>query len=86
MAATEKMIVIVDSSGTVVGAAHIGASNKSRMNVAMVPLPGQTLHEVDVPQEISTLESGHLFHLAISAARFNAGTRKLEFAAAPPKQ
>ena len=77
---TQKMLLVIDpATGRVVGAAHTQNKNAAKINTGLVPLPGQEIHEIEVPQEITRLKSGHSFHMAISHAKFNLATRKLEF-------
>jgi len=42
-------------------------------------MPGQEIHEVEVPEALLRLKAGHEFHMALSHAKFQQATGKLEF-------
>jgi hypothetical protein len=73
------MLVVTNAAGRVAAAAHMPEGQPSKMNVGIKALPGQEIHEVQVPEEITRLKSGHEFHVALSHATFNRATRTLEF-------
>ena len=79
MSTTKKMLIVTDAEGKIIAAAHLDDAQRSGPNVGVVPLPGQTIHEVDVPEALTKLRSGHEFHLALSRARLNPMTGKIEF-------
>lgn len=74
-----KMLLITNEAGGIVGAAHLPGKSSRKENVALEPLPGQRVHQVDVPDSIARLSSGHHFHLALSHATFDAASGKLTF-------
>ncbi len=78
METIQKMLVVTDGSGRVVAAAHPGKASKEGMGVGIMPLPGQIIHEVEVPEAVTRL-SGRDFHQVISQARMELGTLKLKF-------
>jgi len=78
MATTRKMLVLTDATGRIVAAAHPGAASSSGMGVGITQLPGQTIHEVDVPEAVTRL-TGRDFHQMVSGARFVPGTPTLVF-------
>ncbi len=73
-----KMLVVTDAAGKIVAAARRGASSVKGQSLAIKPLPGQTVHEVDVPEPVTRL-SGRDFHLLLSQSRFEHGAAKLTF-------
>jgi hypothetical protein len=79
MAAKKKMLIVTDPSGKIVAAAHLDQGGQPGMSAAITPLPGQTVHEVEVPGELARLTSGPAFHSALSQAQFTPGTGKLKF-------
>lgn len=76
--ATRTMLVVTDATGRVVAAAHLGPAGNERQGVGIAPLPGQTIHEVEVPEPLTRL-SGRDFHQFMSQARIMPGTLKLAF-------
>jgi len=77
---SKKMLLVIDpKTGRVMGAAHMGGGSSPKMNVGLTPLPGQEIHEVEVPEEITRLKGGHEFHMALSHAKFDLATRALKF-------
>ena len=79
MASTKRMLVVTDAAGRIVAAAHPHDGKPSKMNVGISALPGQEIHEVDIPEEVTRLKSGHDFHMAISHAKFQRTTGTIEF-------
>jgi hypothetical protein len=77
-AGTHSMLVITDEQGNVVAAAHKGEGSVPGLTVAVSPLPGQTIHEIEVPEPIARLR-GRDFHFFITQARFEIPTAKLKF-------
>lgn len=75
---TRSMLVVTDATGRVVAAAHAGKAGDERIGVGIAPLPGQTIHEVEVPEPLTRL-SGRDFHQFMSQARLVPGTLKLSF-------
>lgn len=59
MAETRRMLLITDSGGRVIGAVAQGpAAEGSGHGIAVAPLPGQAVHEVDVPAELASALQG----------------------------
>ncbi len=79
MASKTKMLVVTDAAGRILAAAHPNRGKSSKMNVGLSPLPGQELHEVEVPEELTRLKSGHDFHMALNHAQFHRASGKLAF-------
>jgi hypothetical protein len=79
MASTKRMLLVTDASGRVLAAAHPNEGSPSKMNVGLAPLPGQEIHEVDVPEALLRLKAGHEFQMALSHAKFERATGKLRF-------
>ena len=52
---TAKLFIIRGSMGQIVAAAPAASGKKSNMNVALAPLPGQVMHELDVPDVVLRL-------------------------------
>ena len=75
---TRKMLIVTDESGRIVAAAHPGDASMKGVNVGIVALTGQVIHEVDVPEALSQL-SGRDFHQVMSQARMEPGTLKITF-------
>ncbi|HKP04741.1 MAG TPA: hypothetical protein VJU77_15415 [Chthoniobacterales bacterium] len=61
-----KTSIIVDSAGNLIGIGHstpLSTEDKKsnvQMESGVIAQPGQTLHEVDVPEELLRLEGPHL--------------------------
>jgi hypothetical protein len=59
-----KLNIIVDSAGNVIGAAHVAAPLKGAkapaIEAGIIPAPGQSVHEVEVPAEVARLEGPEL--------------------------
>lgn len=79
MAQSKRMLIVTDGTGRVLAAAPSGDVESSKLHVGLDALPGQMVHEVDFPVELTLLESGHDFHLALSQARFDTAKAHLEF-------
>lgn len=75
---TRKMLIVTDASGRTVAAAHLGAASTKGLGVGIMPLPGQQIHEVELPDAVAEL-SGRDFHQVISQARMEPGALKLTF-------
>jgi hypothetical protein len=78
MSQTRKLLLITNSEGRVVAAANHGESSQSGLSLAIRPLPGQRVHEVEVPEPITRL-SGRDFSMLMSQARFEVGPARLSF-------
>ena len=78
MTQSRKMVVVTDTEGRVIAAGHRGESSVKGLNIAIKPLPGQTVHEVDIPELVTRLP-GRDFHLLLSQASFDFGAAKLTF-------
>lgn len=74
---TRKMILVTDMNGAIIAAAHVQPNSGDDPQVRLEPLPGQQIHEVEVPEEVAEIGSGQSFFLAISGARIEPGTGKL---------
>ncbi len=75
---TRKMLIVTDGSGRIIAAAHPGSASTKGVNVGITALPGQVIHEVEVPEAVLQL-SGRDFHQVISQARMEPGTLKITF-------
>jgi hypothetical protein len=75
---TVSMLFITDERGNVVAAAHRGSGSVPGQNVGINPLPGQRIHEIEVPEPIARL-GGRDFHLFVSQARFEVRAAELKF-------
>lgn len=53
---TIAMHVVTDERGRVVGAAHLGRSSDDDVEIGIRPLPGQRVHQVEVPAIVARLE------------------------------
>lgn len=78
MAETRTMLLITDEHGHIVGAAHKGSGSLPGLTVGISPLPGQTIHEVEVPEPVTRL-TGRDFFLFASQARFETAPMKVTF-------
>jgi hypothetical protein len=78
MTETRTMLFITDEHGNIVGAAHKGEASAPDLSVGISPRPGQTIHEVEVPEPVTRL-TGRDFHLFVTQARFETPTAKLRF-------
>ena len=70
-----KMHVLTDEHGRVVAAAHVGPPREDDLAVGIQPLPGQRLHEVEVPAAIARLQQTHQLEMFFAAARLGADGR-----------
>jgi len=78
MSETRTMLLITDERGNIVAAAHKGEGSVPGLAVSISPRPGQTVHEVEVPEPVTRL-TGRDFHLFMSQARFETRAVKLSF-------
>jgi hypothetical protein len=60
-----KMIVVIDKSGEIAGAVRADALH-GEINASVLPLPGQEIREILVPDAVAKLRSGRQLHLALS--------------------
>ena len=72
------MFFITDEKGNIVAAAHKGEGSVPGQTVGIAPRPGQTIHEVEVPEPVTRL-TGRDFHLFVSQSRFEPAAAKLSF-------
>ena len=79
MKSKKIMLLMTDQTGRILAAAHRNTGKSSKMNTGLFPLAGQEIHEVEIPEEITRLKSGHDFHLALTQAKFNPATREFAF-------
>lgn len=79
MKSKKVMLVVIDQTGRIVAAAHTDGGNSSDLNTGLSPLPGQEVHEVEIPAELARLKSGHDFHMALAHAKFDRATKKVVF-------
>ena len=79
MKSKKTMLMVIDHTDQIVAAAHTDSENSSEMNTGLCVLPGQEVHEVEIPEEIARLRSGHEFHMALSHAKFHRVTGKVVF-------
>jgi hypothetical protein len=76
MAKIINMLVITDTDGTIIGAAHDDITH-GEMRVSISPGPGHKLHRIaDVPEEIANLKNAEEFHKAITK-HFNSKDAKV---------
>jgi hypothetical protein len=73
--ASTKMHVVTDEQGRVVAAAHVGGARADNLGVGIQPLPGQRLHEVEVPSAVARLQDAHHLETFFAAARLDANGR-----------
>ena len=57
-----KMLIISDAEGNIVATAHTQARKKAPAAVGVVPEPGQTVHEVNVPKKLGQPKSALKLH------------------------
>jgi hypothetical protein len=79
MASMKRMLLVTDAAGRILAAAHPNEGKPSKMNIGISPLPGQEIHEVEIPEGLTRLKAGHDFHMALSHAKFHRATGKLDF-------
>jgi hypothetical protein len=60
------MLLLVDSTGSVIGGIRTGSITGTGPSTGIMPLPGQTIQEVEVPEEISQLEAADEIFSAFS--------------------
>jgi hypothetical protein len=60
------MLLLTDAHGRVIGVAAKDPAREGGHGIAITPLPGQTLHEVDVPTELADLLHGPDAHAVLS--------------------
>jgi len=66
MPESTRMLLLTDAHGQVIGVASRGPARQGGHGIAISPLPGQTLHEVDVPSELADLLQGPDAHAVLS--------------------
>jgi len=79
MASKKTMPVVTNAAGRILAAAHPADGKSSRMNAGLSPLAGQEVHEVEIPEDLARLKSGHDFHMALCHAKFHPASGKMEF-------
>jgi len=79
METKKTMLAVIDARGRIIAAAHKHTDSSTEINTALLPLPGQEIHEVEMPEEVFRLRSGHDFHMALTHAEFDRATHKLVF-------
>ena len=80
MSKTTKMLLVVDAAGRVIAAAHeVDESSQKGMSTGIMPLPGQRILRVDVPEQIANLKSGSDLHLALSQIKAGHEAVGIEF-------
>ena len=79
MSTSKKMLLVTDGTGRILAAAPKYEGKPRDMSTGLAPLAGQEIREVEVPEELTRLKSGHDFHLALSHARFDRATGTLAF-------
>jgi hypothetical protein len=67
-----KITVVADSKGEVIGSIHhrgggTGARAKKAPTIGLTAGPGQTVHEIDLPSHLETVESGEQLHKELTA-------------------
>lgn len=67
-----KMLVLTNKSGQVIGT-YRPNSKEGFGKAGIRPLPGQTLHEIDVPPDVFAIERGEDLHLAVELHLRTAG-------------
>ncbi len=72
MTESQRLAVLVDEDGNVVGG-HYVAEQTGEYVVSMEALPGQRLHEVDLPAELAGAEPEGVL-LGLGSYRVEAGT------------
>lgn len=60
------MLLLVDSTGSIIGGIRTGRVTDTGPRTGITPLPGQTIQEVEVPEEISQLEAADEIFSAFS--------------------
>lgn len=75
---TRTMLFVLDEHGKIIAAAHRGDGSVPGLTVGISPLPGQTVHEVQVPELLTRL-AGRDFHLFAAQARFDTTAARLTF-------
>ena len=71
---TVRMIMLTNSDGAIIAAARTGQSSGNKMNIAIQPLAGQQIHEVELPQEYASL-TGPALQAAFSQVRLQPGKK-----------
>ena len=61
-----KLVVVTDQQGRVIGAAM--PTKEKNMQVRMVPLKGQSLHEVELPKNLRSFISRETLTVALEGA------------------
>jgi hypothetical protein len=51
----------------------------SGVNVGIAALPGQEIYEVEIPEVLTRLRSGHEFYAALSQGEFDRASGKMIF-------
>lgn len=60
------MLLLVDSTGNIIGGIRTGRITGTGPHAGIIPLPGQTIQEVEVPEEISQMEAADEIFSALS--------------------
>jgi hypothetical protein len=64
--ASKKLLIITNLEGEIVAAMPEGTKTRAESSATLSPLAGQTLHSVEVPEEILKISMGNKFHSVIS--------------------
>ena len=65
MSERQRLIVVIDKAGQVVGATFSGESNTPGVQVGITALPGQEVHDVDVPGDLAGLGPEELLRAVV---------------------
>lgn len=76
------MVVVTNTDGTIVGGMLADAARDANVRVEFRPLPGQTVHEVDVSEHLVKDKSAQELHATFSAYRVASTQSRLVLAEA----
>lgn len=76
MSESITMLLVTDETGAIIGATHPDTASEGEVNVELRPLANQTIHKVEVPEQIARMDALD-FQAVISHAHFDITTGTL---------
>jgi hypothetical protein len=72
-----KLIVVAEADGTIIGGMLADGAVQRNVRVEFRPLPGQTVHEVQIDERLVKERAAHEVQAALSAFRVAPGESRL---------
>jgi hypothetical protein len=79
MADPRRIFVITDCDGAILGAAFPTAQGSAGASTGMAALPGQTLHELELPKELLRLETPEEILRHVFKCRLPQGSTRMQY-------